>query len=99
MSDGRCLPHRFVGVYAPWNPGDDGVSWLFWNDLTDICRSIPYMWMIAGNMNATVSWLEKASGGIEARSQYLRFLADTNAHDLWTDFFFFFFFLELGLLS
>jgi len=38
-SDGRCHMHRFIGAYAPWNPGDNGVSCSFWTDLTDLCRS------------------------------------------------------------
>jgi hypothetical protein len=54
-SDGRCLPHRFVGVYAPWNPGDEGVSRSFWHDMTEICRSTSHAWTIAGDLNATVS--------------------------------------------
>lgn len=85
-SDGRCFPHRFVGVYAPWNPGDAGVSQSFWKDLTDVCRSTPHAWTIAGDLNATVSQLERSSGGAIARSQYLQFLADTDALDLWINY-------------
>jgi hypothetical protein len=85
-SDGRCFPHRFVGVYAPWNPGDEGVSRSFWHDMTDICRSTPHAWTIAGDLNATVSRIEKASGGADARAQYLQFLTDTDAQDIWSNY-------------
>ena len=85
-SDGRCYLHRFIGAYAPWNPGDAGVSRSFWADLTELCKSTPAAWTLAGDLNATVSSFERASGGTDARTQYLRFLADTDAQDLWVNY-------------
>ena len=35
--DGRCFRHRFIGVYAPWNPGGVGDVSLFWHDMTSLC--------------------------------------------------------------
>jgi len=85
-SDGHCSPHRLIGAYAPWNPGDDGVGHSFWADLADICRSTPNTWTLAGDLNATVSSLERASDGVIACTQYLRFLANTDAQDLWINY-------------
>lgn len=85
-SDGRCYPHRLIGAYAPWNPGDDGVSQPFWTDLTDLCKRTTTAWTLAGDLNATVSTFEKTSGGTCARAQFLQFLNDTNAYDLWTNY-------------
>lgn len=28
-SNRHCFPHRLIDVYAPWNPGDDGIGQLF----------------------------------------------------------------------
>jgi hypothetical protein len=83
MADGRCLPHRIFGAYAPWNPGDEGDSKSFWNDMTQLCRSTTTPWSIAGDLNATVASFERHSGGTEARRQYLQFLQATESHDLW----------------
>jgi len=85
-SDGRCYPHRLIGVYAPWNPGDDGISHSFWTDLTDLCKTTTTAWTLAGDLNATVSSFEKTSGGVFAQAQFLQFLVDTNAYDLWTNY-------------
>jgi len=84
-SDGRCYSHRFIGAYAPWNPGavDAGISRSFWADLAELCKLTPIAWTLAGDLNATVSSFERASGGTDARTQYLQFLADTDAQDLW----------------
>lgn len=85
-SDGRCCSHRLIGAYAPWNPGDAGVSRSFWADLTQLCKSTHGAWTLAGDLNATVSSFERVSGGTDARTQYLRFLADTDAQDLWMNY-------------
>jgi hypothetical protein len=84
-ADGRCLPHRLFGSYAPWNPGEEGDSKNFWKDMTQICRSTSISWTIAGDLNATIAQFERHSGGSEARRQYLHFLQTTNARDLWSD--------------
>jgi hypothetical protein len=82
---GKGFLHRIIGCYAPWNPGGDDLTKRFWPELTNICQHSSSSWTMAGDFNATVSTLETASGGAEARSAYLRFLLDTNGHDLWTE--------------
>jgi hypothetical protein len=84
--DGRCFRHRFIGAYAPWNPGGSGDVSLFWRDMTSLCQSTTSSWTMAGDFNATIASFERLSGGADARAQYLKFLADTNGHDLWSDF-------------
>jgi hypothetical protein len=85
-SDGHCHPHRLIGAYAPWNPGDDGISRSFWMDLTALCKMTASAWTLAGDLNATVSSFERTSGGVSARTQFLQFLADTNTYDLWINY-------------
>jgi hypothetical protein len=58
-SDGGCHLHRLIGAYAPWNPGDEGIGHSFWTDLTHLCNSSPIAWTLAGDLNATVSMLER----------------------------------------
>ena len=83
-ADGRCFSHRFIGAYAPWNPGGDGDVQRFWSDLTSLCQSTPTSWTMAGDLNATIAPFERVSGGVEARRQYLRFLRETDSIDLWS---------------
>jgi hypothetical protein len=64
---GRGFIHRFIGVYAPWNPGSDTNDTSFWNEVTKICNQAAFSWSIAGDLNATVSTTERASGGNDAR--------------------------------
>ena len=85
--NGGCIPHRIIGCYAPWNPGDASTdeNRHFWNDLTELCRSTTTSWTLAGDLNATVAPFERHSGGAEARRQFLQFLRASNGRDLWTD--------------
>ena len=80
-SHGRGFVHRFIGAYAPWNPG--GANSEFWNQVTDICRKSQHSWTLAGDVNATVSNLKRASGGQDAKRHYLQFLQLSSAQDLW----------------
>ncbi|KAF8157252.1 hypothetical protein B0H34DRAFT_675560 [Crassisporium funariophilum] len=84
-TDGRCIPHRLIGSYAPWNPGEEGVGKPFWDDMTNLCRTTTTAWTIAGDLNATITPSERNTGGSEARQQYLKFLQNTIAHNLWSD--------------
>jgi hypothetical protein len=81
-SIGKGFIHRFIGTYAPWNPGgtDNG----FWTQITQICQQSPHSWTLAGDVNATVSALEHPTGGLDARRQYLQFLGLSNGLDIWT---------------
>ena len=83
--NGGGIPHRIIGCYAPWNPGETDVNRDFWEDLTNLCRSTTTSWTLAGDLNATVAPFERHSGGTEARRQFLQFLRRSNGHDLWMD--------------
>ena len=62
---GKGFIHHFIGMYTPWNPGgtDNG----FWTQLTQICQQSPHSWMLAGNVNTTVSTFELPTGGQDTR--------------------------------
>jgi len=83
--DGGCTGHRIIGAYAPWNPGGASNVRHFWDDVAQLCLSSPTSWTMAGDFNATISSLERASGGADAREQYKRFLQVVDGHDLWSD--------------
>ncbi|KAJ7451026.1 hypothetical protein FB451DRAFT_1409932 [Mycena latifolia] len=76
--------HRVIGAYAPWDPGQAATS-TFWPALTDLCRNTTTSWTLGGDLNATVSATEHAFGGADACAQFLAFLDDTGAHDIWTN--------------
>jgi len=82
-----AFPHRFIGVYAPWNPGgteDD--EHLFWPEITTLCSTAKFFWSMAGDFNATLSHLESTSTNLSlspARLRYSQFLQLTDAVDVW----------------
>ena len=80
---GKGFIHCFVGVYAPWNPGSDTNDTSFWSEVTRICNQAASSWSIAGDLNATVSTTEWASGENDARRHFLQFLNKTKGVDLW----------------
>jgi hypothetical protein len=73
--------HRIIGAYAPWNPGVDEGD--FWRQIAKICQDSQYSWTLAGDLNATVSAIERPSGGNDAWRLFHRFLNETNGVDLW----------------
>ncbi|KAK0489970.1 hypothetical protein EDD18DRAFT_1417512 [Armillaria luteobubalina] len=79
--EGNAFLHRVFAVYAPWNPGSDSAE--FWVSLTDLCNSTPHSWSLAGDLNATVSSIKRASSGEDNRRFFLEFLENANAQDLW----------------
>ena len=81
---GKGFIHRFVGVYAPWNPGLENNETGFWNEVAKICNGAAFSWSIAGDLNATVSTTERASGGTDAKRHFLHFLDKTKGVDLWS---------------
>ncbi|KAJ7138985.1 hypothetical protein C8R44DRAFT_867157 [Mycena epipterygia] len=83
-NNGEDFYHRIIGAYAPWDPGLATTS-DFWPELTKLCLATPSSWTLGGNLNATVSAHERASGGAEARAQFLAFLANARRHDLWSN--------------
>ncbi|PBK92724.1 hypothetical protein ARMGADRAFT_1080805 [Armillaria gallica] len=80
-SNGRAFLHRVFAVYAPWNPGGNSVN--FWTSLANLCNSTPHGWSLAGDLNATVSSIERASSGDDNRRYFRDFLERTNGQDLW----------------
>ncbi|TFK21087.1 hypothetical protein FA15DRAFT_672918, partial [Coprinopsis marcescibilis] len=53
--------------------------------MADFCNKSPHPWTLAGDVNATVSTKERASGGTDARAQYLGFLQKTKGHNKSTE--------------
>jgi hypothetical protein len=82
---GKGFLHRFIGTYAPWNPGTDVNETGFWGELAKISNAAAFSWSVAGDLNASVSNTERASGGTDARRHFLRFLDVTKGIDLWSD--------------
>ncbi|KAJ7938520.1 hypothetical protein B0H13DRAFT_1851469 [Mycena leptocephala] len=66
--------HRVFAVYAPWDPGTTDTR-NFWPALTDLVRSTTTPWYLGGDLNATVSAAERATGGTDTRDKYFAFLA------------------------
>ncbi|KAJ7670992.1 hypothetical protein B0H14DRAFT_3691206 [Mycena olivaceomarginata] len=54
-------------------------------DLTALVNSTTTSWSVAGDLNATVSASEHASGGANARVQFIKFLNDIDAVDIWSN--------------
>ncbi|KAK0484561.1 hypothetical protein IW261DRAFT_1560212 [Armillaria novae-zelandiae] len=80
-SNGKAFMHRIFAVYAPWNPGNDSAD--FWHSLAETCNSTLHSWSLAGDLNATVSSIERASTGEDNQRHFLEFLETTSAQDLW----------------
>ncbi|KAJ7914585.1 hypothetical protein B0H13DRAFT_1611374, partial [Mycena leptocephala] len=81
-NDGTSFTHRVIGAYAPWDPGTPSTR-DFWPELTKLLQTTTTSWTLGGDLNATVSASERSSGGIEAWTQYLKFLEMVDGHDLW----------------
>ena len=82
---GKGFFHRFLRTYAPWNPGTDTGPSTFWHEITKLCNGASLSWLMAGDLNSMVSDSERASGGADARRQFLQFLQSTHAVDLWSE--------------
>ncbi len=77
-TNGRGFPHRIFGVYAPWDPG---LKVAFWEKIMELCNSSPHSWLLIGDLNSTVSPIERASP--ENQSAYTKFLQDVKGLDVW----------------
>jgi hypothetical protein len=80
-TSGKGFVHRIIGAYALWNPGGDEGE--FWKQVAMICQSSQHSWSLAGDLNATISAVERPSGGADWRRQYARFLLEANGFDMW----------------
>ncbi|KAJ7176388.1 hypothetical protein C8R43DRAFT_1057609 [Mycena crocata] len=83
-NNGEDFLHRIFGVYAPWDPGVQNTA-NFWPELGNLVLATKTSWTLGGDLNATVWAAERASGGVEARAQYLAFLARVDGHDIWSN--------------
>ncbi|KAJ7852484.1 hypothetical protein B0H14DRAFT_3450756 [Mycena olivaceomarginata] len=79
---GRNTFQTLIGAYAPWDPGNAATR-DFWPELTKLVCATSTSWTLGGDLNVTVSAAERLTGGAEARTQYLDFLAATAGHDIW----------------
>ncbi|TFY51956.1 hypothetical protein EVJ58_g10282 [Rhodofomes roseus] len=85
-NDGTGFPHRFIGLYAPWNPGGDDASSSFWNDIANLTDASPFSWSAGGDFNASLRAAEISTGSDsdnQAQRLYRAFLTRTRAFDLW----------------
>ncbi|KAG6822432.1 hypothetical protein H0H92_013905, partial [Tricholoma furcatifolium] len=77
--------HRIIGVYAPWDPGENPGQ--FWSSIADVCRSSSHSWSVHGDFNVSLTSIESISApshGHSPRDAYRTFLANTYAVDLWS---------------
>ncbi|KAJ7875279.1 hypothetical protein B0H14DRAFT_2568771 [Mycena olivaceomarginata] len=81
-NNSSSFTHRVIGAYAPWDPRTPATR-DFWPELTKLIVSTTTSWTLGSDLNATISASERSSGGADARSQYLKFLVDVNALNLW----------------
>jgi hypothetical protein len=81
-NDGRGFLHRFIGAYAPWDPGS-AEGRRFWSSLATFVNSTSTSWTIAGDLNTTVSSIERPSDNARDRAPYLDFLNAVDGHDIW----------------
>ena len=74
--DGQAFTHHIIGTYAPWNPGgsNDDDSSPFWSVLMAFCLYTTTPWLLARDLNATVTPFEHKGGGHEARRLFLKIL-------------------------
>ena len=55
------IPHCFIGLYAPWDPGIDNISLTeFWQSVCDLIQQAR-SWTIIGDFNTTVSAAESSN--------------------------------------
>ncbi|KAL7277685.1 hypothetical protein ACG7TL_008617 [Trametes sanguinea] len=86
-NNGRGYVHRFIGIYAPWDPGvcgDDAHA--FWLYVASLCEAAPHSWTVMGDFNTTLLASESLSPTTHDnhnRSAYSAFLSRTGGIDLW----------------
>jgi hypothetical protein len=87
LTTGRGFLHRFMGIYAPWNPGtSEDENNQFWPTLTDLCLASNGSWSLAGDCNATLLYTETTTTPYwisTAQQAYANFLRVTGSIDHW----------------
>jgi hypothetical protein len=88
LTSGKGFTHRFMGIYAPWDPGTtDSGNNHFWPVLTELCLSTRTSWSLAGDCNATLFSTESTATPYRitpAQQAYSNFLALTGSIDHWS---------------
>ncbi|KAL6298495.1 hypothetical protein BKA93DRAFT_830635 [Sparassis latifolia] len=86
--DGHGFPHRIIGLYAPWDPGENEQQLSsFWPAISELCSQVWYSWCVIGDCNASVSMTETLSSTPSisaAQRHYTDFLHMAQVIDLWT---------------
>ncbi|KAF5385006.1 hypothetical protein D9615_001212 [Tricholomella constricta] len=88
---GRPVPHRVIALYAPWDPGGTGSDSppLFWNSVSEFCRSAPFGFSLIGDFNVVYSTEETSSSSptspsTQNQESYHAFLNSSEAVDAWS---------------
>jgi len=84
---GGGISHRFIGLYAPWDPGiDDFPLSNFWGSIHALTQQTQ-SWTIIGDFNATVSAAESSNPTAYTSSNsqvFQAFLSTVNGCDAWS---------------
>ncbi|GJE96477.1 hypothetical protein PsYK624_126740 [Phanerochaete sordida] len=84
---GRGFIHRFIGIYAPWDPGTQlALLSEFWTLVSAVCRDAPHSWTLMGDYNTTLSpseSLAQADRYSASRDGYTSLLRTTDGFDIW----------------
>ena len=84
---GGGLPHRLIGLYAPWDPGIDNLSLTdFWRSIHDITHQAR-SWIIIWDFNAMVSATESSNPSAHmspTSCTFQAFLSTINGCDAWS---------------
>jgi hypothetical protein len=87
LTAGQAFVHRFMGIYAPWDPGTPAnQNDLFWPSLAELCHSAKGSWSLTGDCNATLLSTESTATPYRissAQLAYANFLQMTGSIDHW----------------
>ncbi|KAG6880400.1 hypothetical protein C0992_000002 [Termitomyces sp. T32_za158] len=89
---GAAILHRFIAIYAPWDPGqvEDASLPSFWAQVLHICQETPSAFTLMGDFNTVTSSVETSSASLQSPSlrnqpHYLSFLRQADAIDVWNN--------------
>jgi hypothetical protein len=74
LDTGQGFTHRILAVYAPLDVHDTTETAVFWSEVTKLCLNTPSLWMLLGDLNATVTQAEWKTGGTDAHIHFNNFL-------------------------
>ncbi|KAG6895601.1 hypothetical protein C0992_000432 [Termitomyces sp. T32_za158] len=91
-SSGGAILHRFIGIYAPWDPGETEDISLpnFWAMVRNICQETRSSFTLMGEFNTVYSSIETSSTSayspsLQNQAHYLSFLQQAEAVDAWSN--------------